>query len=227
MIVLVAGGLAAWLLAVLAILSVCRAAARADDNDAGRRVVRASRRGVSIGMAAAVVTLPSVASDDAEARRAPACANRDVQFERAPVKARHALACELARVRAKRDLERLRENDLLARAAKRHAADMVERSYFSHETPGGAGPGDRARRVGYARVDCSWKIGEVLAWGVAGRSTAAATVKAWMGSPDHRRILVSRKYDEIGSWMVAGTPDRRYPSGATAAAVFGERRCST
>jgi hypothetical protein len=226
MILLVAGGLAAWLLAVLAILSVCRAAARADDDEAGRRLARASRRGVSIGMAAAVVSLPAQAGD-ADARRDPPCAHRDVPFEFAPVKARHALACEIARLRAKRSLVPLRENLLLDRASKRHAADMVRRQYFSHETPAGARPGDRARRVGYARAGCSWRVGEVLAWGVAGRSTAAATVKAWMASPEHRHIVVSRRYEEIGSWMVAGTPDRRYPSGDTAAAVLGERHCST
>jgi hypothetical protein len=227
MMVVLAGGLALWLLAVLAILSICRAAARADENDAGRRIVAASRRGVSIGMAAAVVTLPAVRSDEADARRVPVCAHRDVQFEVAPVKARHALACEIARLRAKRALGRLHRNVLLDRASKRHAADMVDRSYFSHESPAGAGPGDRARRVGYARASCSWRIGEVLAWGVAGRSTAAATVQAWMASPEHRRILVSRKYDEVGTSMVAGTPERQYPSGVTAAAVLGERHCST
>ena len=36
-----------------------------------------------------------------------------------------------------------------------------------------------------------------------------------------------RRYDEIGSAMAGGTPDRRYPSGVTAAAVFGQRPCST
>src|SRR4051794_26356857 len=227
MMVLLAGALALWLLAVLLILSVCRAAARADDNDAGRRIVRASRRGVSIGMAAAVVTLPALKADDADARRVRVCANRDVEFQLAPVKARHALACEIARLRAKRGLGRLHQSSLLDRASRRHAADMVKRAYFSHESPGGAGPADRARRVGYAKATCSWRIGEVLAWGVAGRSTAAATVQAWLDSPEHRRILVSNRYDELGSWMVAGTPERQYPSGVTAAAVLGERHCST
>jgi uncharacterized protein YkwD len=227
MVVLLAGGLTLWVVAVLVILSVCRAAARADDNDAGRRIVTASRRGVSIGVVAAVVTLPALPGDDADARRVPVCANREAQFEAAPVKARHALACEIARLRAKRGIGRLRPSTLLDRASRRHVADMVRRRYFAHETPAGLGPGDRARSVGYARAACSWRVGEVLAWGVAGRSTAAATVRAWMDSPEHRRILVSRKYDELGSWMVAGTPERRYPDGVTAAAVFGERHCST
>jgi uncharacterized protein YkwD len=227
MMLLLAGGLAVWVLAVLVVLSICRAAARADDNDAGRRLVRASRRGVSVGMAAAVATLPALPADDADARKAPTCTNGDVQFEVAPDKARRALVCEIDRIRAKRDLGRLRDNDQLEKASRRHAADMVQRLYFSHETPGGAGPADRARRAGYVKSSCSWRIGEVLAWGVAGRSTAAATVQAWMDSPDHRHILVSRRYDELGTGMVDGTPVAEYPSGVTVAAVFGQRHCST
>jgi uncharacterized protein YkwD len=225
MMLLLAGAVTLWILAVLAILSICRAAARADDNDAGNRIARASRRGVSVGMAAAVASLPALPTDSADARRVPTCRNGDVPFEAAPAKARRALLCEIDRVRAKRDLWRLRDNTQLERASRRHAADMVRRLYFSHDSPGGAGPADRARRVGYVRSSCSWQIGEVLAWGVAGRSTAAATVQAWMDSPDHRHILVSRRYDELGGAMVAGTPEAEYPSGVTVAAVFGRRHC--
>jgi uncharacterized protein YkwD len=225
MILLLAGGLALWVLAVAIVLSVCRAAARADENDAGRRLVRAGRRGVSVGLAAAVVTIPAVA-DDADARRAP-CANRDVEFEAAPELAREALICEIARVRARRDLRRLDPDERLSRAARRHAADMVERHYFSHYSPGGADVADRARRTGYARASCAWRLGEVLAWGVGGRSTAAGTVRAWMDSPDHRHILVSRRYSDLGVGMVAGTPERVFPHGLTAAAVLGRRHCSS
>ena len=225
MMLLLAGALTLWMLAVLAILSICRAAARADENDAGRRIARAGRRGVSVGMVAAVASLPAVPSDSAEARRVPTCRNGDVMFEAAPAKARRALLCEIDRVRAKRDLWRLRENAQLERASRRHAADMVRRLYFSHDSPGGASPTDRARRVGYVKSSCSWQIGEVLAWGVAGRSTAEATVQAWMDSPDHRRILVSRRYGELGSAMVSGTPMAEYPSGVTVAAVLGRRHC--
>ena len=38
----------------------------------------------------------------------------------------------------------------LARAARRHAADMVARGFFSHDAPGGVSFVDRLRRVGYA-----------------------------------------------------------------------------
>jgi uncharacterized protein YkwD len=225
MMLLLAGGLTLWLLAVLIVLGVCRAAARADENDAGRRLVRAGRRGVSVGLAAAVVTVPGV-SGEADARR-QACANRNVEFEAAPAEAREALVCEIERLRARRDLRRLDSDGRLAKAARRHAADMVDRHYFSHYSPAGADVADRARRTGYAKRECSWRLGEVLAWGVGGRSTAAATVRAWMDSPDHRRILVSNKYSDLGVGTVAGTPEQAFPHGLTAAAVLGRRHCST
>jgi uncharacterized protein YkwD len=225
MMLLLAGGLTLWLLAVLIVLGICRAAARADENDAGRRLVRAGRRGVSVGLAAAVVTVPGV-TGEADARR-QACANRNVEFEAAPEQARDALVCEIQRLRARRDLRRLDTDGRLSKAARRHAADMVDRHYFSHYSPAGADVADRARRTGYAKRECSWRLGEVLAWGVGGRSTAAATVRAWMDSPDHRRILVSTKYSDLGVGTVAGTPEQAYPHGLTAAAVLGRRHCST
>jgi uncharacterized protein YkwD len=104
---------------------------------------------------------------------------------------------------------------------------MVERRYFSHYSPAGADVADRARRTGYAKRECAWRLGEVLAWGVGGRSTAAATVRAWMQSPGHRRILVSNRYSDLGVGTVAGTPAAEYPHGLTAAAVLGRRHCST
>jgi uncharacterized protein YkwD len=225
MMLLVAGGLALWLIAVLFVLSICRVAARADENDAGRRLLRVGRRGATVGLVAAAATFPG-APGDADARRAQ-CQNRNVEFEAAPAEARAALLCELNRVRARRELPRLDADERLAKAARRHAADMVDRHYFSHYSPAGSDVADRARRTGYAKPSCSWRLGEVLAWGVAERSTAAATVRAWMHSPGHRQILISAKYADLGVGMVAGTPQPELPHGLTAAAVLGRRHCST
>jgi uncharacterized protein YkwD len=225
MMLFLAGGLALWLLAVLTVLSVCRAAARADENDASRRLVRAGRRSVGVGLAAAAATLPAVPSD-VEARKAQ-CANRNVPFETAPANARAALECEIERVRAQRGLPRLHDDRRLDKAARRHAADMVDRKYFSHYSPAGRDVADRARRSGYAKGSCSWRLGEVLAWGVDSRSTAAATVHAWMDSPEHRHILISSRYSDLGVGTVAGTPLKTFRHGLTAAAVFGHRHCST
>ena len=102
---------------------------------------------------------------------------------------------------------------------------MVRRHYFSHYSPAGNDVADRARRAGYATGNCSWRLGEVLAWGVGPQSTAAAMARAWMGSPEHRRILISSRYSDFGVGTIAGTPARQYPHGLTAAAVLGKRHC--
>jgi uncharacterized protein YkwD len=214
MLLFLAGGAALWLLAAAIILSICRPAAHADER-------RRLRRGATASLAAAAVTLPIV-PDEASA----ACANRDLEFEANPAVVRQALLCEIDRVRGRRDVRDLRASGLLHVAASRHAADMFERRYFSHVSPGGGDLGDRVRRAGFARAGCSWAVGEVLSWGAGERTTAAGTVRAWLGSPSHRRILVSRRYGQVGLGMQAGTPYDAFPGGVTVAAVLGRRHCS-
>jgi uncharacterized protein YkwD len=221
MIELLLAGVAVWLLAVLFILSICRAAARSDENDAGRRRRDDVRRRATVSLAAAAVVFPAL-PQDAEA----ACANRNVQFAENPAVVRDAMLCEIDRVRNRHDAGRLRTQDQLDVAAERHAADMLERRYFSHVSPGGGELGDRVRRAGYARRTCSWRVGEVLAWGVGSRSTAWRTVQAWLDSPSHRRILLADRYSQIGLGLQAGAPVDGYTGGLTAAAVLGRRDCS-
>jgi uncharacterized protein YkwD len=218
MLLFLAVGAAVWLLAAAFILSLCRSAAHADER---RRLVHVSRRGATASLAVAAVTLP-LAPDEAAA----ACENRDLEFEANPAVVRDAMLCEIDRVRDRRDVRGLRASEQLDLAAARHAADMLERHYFSHVSPGGGDLGDRARRAGFAKRACSWSVGEVLAWGVGPRSTAAGTVEAWMGSASHRHILVSRRYGQVGLGLQAGTPFDAFPSGVTVAAVLGRRHCS-
>jgi uncharacterized protein YkwD len=213
MFLLLAGGVALWFLAAAFILSICRPAAHADER---RRLVR---RGATASMAVAV-TLPLAAAD-----ASAACADRDVEFQANPALVRDAMLCEIAEIRQRRDIRDLRANAQLDLAAGRHATDMFERRYFSHVSPGGSELADRVRRAGFARRNCSWMVGEVLAWGVGSRSTAAGTVQAWMNSPGHRRILVSGRYGQIGLGLQAGTPFDAYPVGLTVAAVLGRRHC--
>lgn len=218
MLLFLAGGVALWVLAAAFILGICRSAAHADER---RRLVRVSRRGATASLAVAAVTLP-LGAEQASA----ACANRDVEFQVNPAVVRDAMLCEIERVRERRDIRDLRTNEQLDLAASRHATDMWERRYFSHVSPGGGDLADRARRSGFAKRGCSWMVGEVLAWGVASRSTAAGTVRAWMNSPGHRRILISRRYGQVGIGLQAGTPFDAFPTGLTAAVVFGRRHCA-
>lgn len=220
MFVVLAGAVAAWLLAAVFILSVCRSASHADAQRRHRRVIRLSSRGATASLAVAAVTLP-LAADEAAA----ACANRDLPYEANPAVVREAMLCELGEVRERRDARQLRSSEELEIAASRHAADMFERRFFSHVSPGGGDLTDRARRAGFARDGCSWAVGEVLAWGVGSRSTAAGTVRAWMRSPSHRRIIVSDRYGRLGLGMQLGTPYDGFVGGVTVAAVLGRRHC--
>jgi uncharacterized protein YkwD len=218
MFVALAGALLAWLLAAFFILSISRSAAHADRQTRRRGLVRVGR-GATASLAVAAITVP-LAPDVAAA----ACANRDLQYEANPVAVRDALLCEIGAVRDRRDLRRLRPSAELETAAGLHATDMVQRRYFSHTSPGGGDLADRARRSGFAREGCSWRVGEVLAWGVGRRSTARRTVRAWMESPGHREILTANRFGRLGLGMVYGNP-AGYTGGVTVAAVVGRRHC--
>lgn len=122
-------------------------------------------------------------------------------FERAD-----AVVCEINELRTERGLARVSPDRRLERAGEAYARDMVRRGFFSHVSPEGAGSVDRLRGTGYITGAVAWRVGEVLAWGRAARSTPAATVDAWMHSPPHRRVLLNGRYRDIGVGVAPGTP---------------------
>lgn len=106
----------------------------------------------------------------------------------------------LARVNEERHSRRqlpLVENALLDQTAQRHAEDMIRRSYYSHETPEGAGPNDRARQAGYSAS----MIGENIA---EGQGSVAEVMEGWMNSPSHRDHILSLSFKEIGMGVAFG-----------------------
>jgi uncharacterized protein YkwD len=138
--------------------------------------------------------------------------------------ARSATLCLLNVERRKRGLRRLRHNRRLALAGARHARDMVQRDYFSHDAPSGQDFVARILRTSYVPRAASWALGENLAWGDDERSTPRAIVRAWMESPGHRRNILSRKFREIGIAIVMGAPVRGVRGAATYATEFGAIR---
>jgi uncharacterized protein YkwD len=131
--------------------------------------------------------------------------------------------CLLNRERRAHGLRRLRSNGRLARAARRHARDMVRRHYFSHFSPSGASFMDRIRRTGYLSRARSWFAGENLAWGSRDRATPRAIVRSWMNSPPHRANILQGAFREIGVGVVPGSPRGR-GAAATYVTEFGKRR---
>jgi hypothetical protein len=96
-------------------------------------------------------------------------------------------------------------HDDLVLAARRHAADMAARSFFSHQTPEGATLADRIRAAGYA----GHLIGENLA---VAYSTADEVVAAWLASVDHCENVLWPDFTHVGIARHDGRPDGAGPT---------------
>jgi uncharacterized protein YkwD len=87
------------------------------------------------------------------------------------------------RERTRAGCGRVHTDERLRRASRRHSQDMADRNYFSHTTPDGRSPWDRAGAAGYERA-----IGENIA---KGQRTPASVMSAWMNSDGHRRNILN------------------------------------
>jgi uncharacterized protein YkwD len=139
---------------------------------------------------------------------------------RAVSPARDAILCLVNAERSERGLPRLRTNDDLERAAQDHSSDMVERRFFAHDSPGGASVRDRVERTGYLRGARRWSLGENIGWASRSISSPAGMVRAWMESPGHREIILTRAFREAGIGIAMGVP-KGSGAGATFTMDFG------
>ena len=159
------------------------------------------------------------------AASATTCAHGDAELDGTSERTvRRATLCLLNAERRSRGLASLRLSRPLSAAARRHSRDMVRRRYFSHTAPGGSGLLERVRRSGYLRAARRWRLGENLAWGSRGRSSAYATVQAWMHSPPHRHAILTPSYRDAGIGVALGVPQPGPARGATYTVDFGAKR---
>jgi len=93
----------------------------------------------------------------------------------------------------------LRWNSTLGATAHEHSADMAVQDYCSHYTQSGVSPFTRMRAAGYRYR----AAGENIAAG-SSLSRPEAVVKAWLKSPGHCRVLMNRKYRDLGVGRVEG-----------------------
>lgn len=103
--------------------------------------------------------------------------------------------------RRARGLPELEADETLARIARAHAWDMARRGYFSHDTPEGLDPHERI--AGADRVNVSSYTAENLwtaegPWREVGAALPRTVVEGWMGSPGHRRNLLSPEPTHLG-----------------------------
>ncbi|CAM5716794.1 CAP domain-containing protein [Streptomyces canus] len=107
------------------------------------------------------------------------------------------------RERARAGLAPLGVDPLLARAAQAYSTDMAVRAFYSHTSPEGTQPWDRAAAAGSTRRS----IGENIA---CGQRSAAEVVEGWMNSPGHRANILKPGFTHIGIGFAGGGPAGTY-----------------
>ncbi|WP_030927427.1 CAP domain-containing protein [Streptomyces sp. NRRL S-646] len=107
------------------------------------------------------------------------------------------------RERAGAGLPPLATDPLLTTAAQAHSADMVARAFYSHTSPDGSRPWDRAAAAGSRRHS----IGENIA---CGQRSPAEVVDGWMKSPGHRANILKPDFTHIGIGFAGGGPAGMY-----------------
>jgi uncharacterized protein YkwD len=134
-----------------------------------------------------------------------------------------AVLCLINVERTLRGLAPVLTSSQLGKAATSHASDMVRRKYFSHVTPNGEDLRKRVARTGYLRGARRPALGETLAWGSDLYASPAELVKDLMQSPEHKAIIVDRRFRDIGVGLALGAPEDGMGSGSTLSLNFGRR----
>jgi len=159
---------------------------------------------LTLGLVALAAALPQPAAAGAAT---PSC--QDV----APRGA--AVLCSVNVVRRAHGLRPVARDPRLEQAARGHARDMVARRYFDHVSPSGGTMLGRVGRTGWLVGRGTWWLGEDLAWGSGSLARPDVIVQAWMNSPPHRLVLLSRSARVGGVGVADGTPKSAGAPGAT------------
>ncbi|HEV7749894.1 MAG TPA: CAP domain-containing protein [Baekduia sp.] len=145
-------------------------------------------------LAALVSTASSGAASDAPcagADRRPTAATES--------RARAGVLCLLDAARAERHLPGLRSDVHAGRAAQRFAEALDPHKPLTHLGRGGTGPQDRLAQAGYAGgARKAFDAGEALGRSVGRSATPAQRVSAWLADGPTRRILLARRFRDVG-----------------------------
>jgi uncharacterized protein YkwD len=112
----------------------------------------------------------------------------------ATVEAHHAASTmvgKINKVRAQHGLPPLRSSPSLNRSSRRFARTMIRRDFFGH----------RARVSASRRFH---RLGEALAMRSGRRPGVRGTLRSWMRSPSHRRLVLTRANRYVGAGMARG-----------------------
>jgi len=105
--------------------------------------------------------------------------------------------------RAKVGLAPLKLNWQLSRVARYKSQDMIDKNYFSHQSPTYGSPFDMMKNFGIKYM----AAGENIAYG---QRTATEVMTGWMNSPGHKANILSKNYSEIGVGLAKKTDGTCY-----------------
>jgi uncharacterized protein YkwD len=100
-------------------------------------------------------------------------------------------------LRQQHGLGALRLSPKLAAAARLHSTEMAQRGYFSHDSANGTSFDKRIARFYSLTGKRYWSVGENLLWSSPDVSASSA-LDMWLNSPEHRKILLTARWREIG-----------------------------
>lgn len=133
--------------------------------------------------------------------------------------------------RRKQGLSPLTWDDRLGRIAREYSKDMSRRNFFSHDAPGGGDFSDRYKRAGY---ECAIRQQGVIHLGAENillnhlydkvttvngvpyydwnseEKIAETTVKGWLGSPGHRKNILTPYWRNEGIGVFIAPDDKVY-----------------
>jgi uncharacterized protein YkwD len=135
---------------------------------------------------------------------------------------RRAMVCLINHRRARNERRPVHGVTTLGNAAQGHSDAMVAHDFFSHE--GDGTPASRVAAAGYMSGR-RFTVGENLGWGTGRLGTPRAIVGAWMSSPSHRAVILSRGFRQVGVGVALGSPiGADGPNMATYTVDLGHRR---
>jgi uncharacterized protein YkwD len=171
------------------------------------------------------LSAPPVGGLSIQAARADACAYahshpRNITRRQA----RNAIVCLINNRRAARGKGALASQSGLRKAAGRHSRRMKRSNCFAHRCSGEKDLAGRVSATSYLPCNCSWGVGENIAWGKRARGMPVSVVRGWMHSPSHRKIMLDGSYEHVGVGLTWGTPSSSRAKGGVFTADFGYKR---
>lgn len=100
-------------------------------------------------------------------------------------------------IRVEQGLRPLKVSTRLARAAEAHAVSMGTEGYFDHSSSDGTSFWKRIARFFSQDGFRHWTVGENLLWASPNVSPEEALLM-WLGSPGHRKVLLSPAWTHVG-----------------------------